>query len=73
MDTTKVLVMNEITWEGMKKEMIEQASYESDPIASIGRFSGIDIIIDNDLPILHVEVYERWMYEAVKKYGRMKD
>jgi hypothetical protein len=73
LDTRKVLVMNQITWDAMQKEMVEQASYEADPLASLGRFSGIDVIIDNDLPLLHVEVYERWMYEAVKKYGRMSD
>jgi hypothetical protein len=65
--------MNESTWNAMKEQMTEQARYESDPLASLSRFTGIDVEIDNDLPDNHVEVYERWMLEAVKKYGRLKE
>jgi hypothetical protein len=73
MDTRKVMVMNESTWNAMKEQMVHQAIYEHDPLASLGRFAGIDVEIDNDLPDNTVEVYERWMLEAVKKYGRLKE
>ena len=75
LDTSKVLVMSEITWEDMKDTMVEKAKLISDDpierLGHIGIFEGIDIVIDNDVPNNAVEVYERWMYEAVKIFGRL--
>ena len=69
----KVMVMNQETWEMMRDMLAHDAGYSSDPIAYIDRYRDIEIIIDNEVPFNHVEVYEKDMYEAVLKYGKRSD
>lgn len=73
LDRTKVIVVNENTWENIKDQLTEEAVYSSNPMGVLGKLTGIDIIIDNELPDNVAEVYERYMYEAVKKFGRAND
>lgn len=69
---TKVMVMSEETWNMMKEKMYEDAKEQNDPFLSINRFKGVEVVIDSELPFNTVEVYEKWMYEAVIKFGRGK-
>lgn len=67
------MVMNEETWEIVSNRLTEDALESCDPIGYLGRYDGIPIIIDNNLKYNHIEVYEKWMYDAVVKYGKRSD
>lgn len=71
LDTRKVMVVSDKTWEMMQDRLTDDALLSSDPIAYLGKFDGFEIIIDNTLPFNYVEVYERWMYERVLKHGKL--
>lgn len=73
LDKRKVMVMNQTTWEDILEQTTNDALESHDPIGFVGRFTGIDVEIDDDLPDYHVEVYERWMLEAVRKYGKASE
>lgn len=73
MDINKVMLMNEYTWNKIRNNMLDSASCEDDPIAFLNKFNGIDLEFDNELPDDVVEVYEKWMLEEVRKYGRLLD
>lgn len=66
------MVMSQETWDMVKDKLAEDALGSNDPISYIGRYSGVDIIIDNSIPYNHIEVYERYMYELMK-FGRKGD
>lgn len=72
LDTRKVMVMNKKTWDSIVEIETTKAIESDNPIGYLGRLTGIDVELDETLPDNHVEVYERWMLEAVRKYGRMK-
>lgn len=72
LDKTKVMVMNQSTWNNISEQIMEKAENSDNPTGYIGMLGGIDIIIDNELLDNYVEVYERWLYESVLKFGRMK-
>lgn len=73
LDRSKVMVMNQETWDMMMDTLAEEATKQVNPLGYLGRYNGIPVIIDNDLPYNHVEVYEKWMYEAVQKFGKRSD
>lgn len=64
------MVMNGITCEMMQDVLAEEAVNHYDPLTYLARYDGIPVIIDNSLPDNHVEVYEKWMYDAMLKYGK---
>jgi hypothetical protein len=72
MDRSKVMVMSQETWDIMSDKLAEEATERVDPLAWISRYDGIPIIIDDTIPYNNVEVYERWMYDAVTKYGKKR-
>ncbi|UGO46315.1 hypothetical protein PQE74_gp215 [Bacillus phage vB_BanS_Chewbecca] len=67
-ENDNVIVMNSKTWEVMKKNTIEVAEKQSDPIGFIGRLSGLDIIIDEDVADGMTEVWDKGVYEAFKSF-----
>lgn len=66
-DTSTIMVMSETTWQRMRQNLIDVAPHTDDPIGHIGRFKGIDLVIDEEVPDNAVEVYERWQYEFIKR------
>jgi hypothetical protein len=66
LDTSKLMVMNQDTWNMMVDKLAEGALGREDPIGYLSRYDGIPVIIDNELPYNSVEVYEKWMYDLVK-------
>jgi hypothetical protein len=64
-DRRKILVMHSQTWEDMKSQMIEKAPRTEDPIGYLGMFNGIEVATDDELQVGVVEVYERWLYNAI--------
>jgi hypothetical protein len=70
LDKSKVIVMNTITCALMQDTIAEEALNSTDPLGYLARYNGIPVIIDDSLPDNYVEVYEKWMYDAVQKWGK---
>lgn len=67
---TQIIVMNQKTWEAFEKNTMETASLQSDPIGYIGRFTGIDVVIDNDLKDNLTEIWIKDVYFAMKEMDK---
>lgn len=70
-DEPRVLMMSGATYESVTNDIVKKALKDDNPLSYIDFFEGIEIVIDEELPFMHVEVYERWMYEEVMKYGKL--
>ena len=69
-----IMVMNEQTWEDVKNTLAEDALKTSNPMEHLNRWSGVEVVIDNEVRYNHVEVYPSMeFYETVVKYGKRSD
>jgi hypothetical protein len=73
LDRSSVRVMSQETWDMMKDKLTTEATYRADPIGYLSRYDGIEVFIDDDLPYNTVEVYERYMYDAISIYKKRSD
>lgn len=68
MKNEKVMVMNEKTWSGISESIISKAEKFNNPIEFVEEyFKGITVIIDQELDDNFVEVYEKDVYDEIKK------
>lgn len=62
-----VIVMNTNTWALFSEYAIETASLQTDPIGYLGKFSGLDVVIDEDIPDGMTEIWDKDSYEEFKR------
>ena len=62
-EISKVMVMNSKAWEELSMAMIKIAETKSNPIEYIANFKRIRVIIDEEVPIGQVRIYNKNDFE----------
>lgn len=65
-----VILMNSETWENIKEIIVNKVIKGEEPIGYLDRLNEMEIIIDEDIPTGHVEIYDKEIYEMIEEKGK---